>query len=158
MAHPLQKSSQLANHRHVCAHLRSAYISCDQQWGIWSRCGPAFPSMGAPRACYGWLHRLLRKFLPILPQNTPHTLKVVVASRKAEHYIRKHCGQAVEVALGQEFGGQAFSFNDKGFTAVAQQRPALIRQEFVTFDRNGGSFISWPCRATSVSMALLLTM
>ena len=99
-----------------------------------------------------------QSYLKISLFSTPHTLKVVVASRKAEHYIREHCGQAVEVALGQEFGGQAFSFNDKGFTAVAQQRPALIRQEFVTFDRNGGSFISWPCHATSVSIALLLTI
>jgi hypothetical protein len=70
-----------------------------------------------------------------IDHSRPHVVKVVVASRAAEVYVRERYG-FVEVALGKKFGCQAFGFNDKGFTEIVVQRPALIRQELMA-DRNG---------------------
>lgn len=81
-----------------------------------------------------FLDNFMTHYLQI-DHSRPHVVKVVVASRAAEVYVRKKYS-LVEVALGNHFGRQAYSFNQKGFTEIVVQRPALIRQELMA-DRNG---------------------
>jgi rhamnogalacturonan II specific xylosyltransferase len=71
-----------------------------------------------------------RHYLRITEWTVEHPVRVVCTSVAAASHIHRMYGDKIEVAFSSsDVGAQTFGFFDKGFSAVVQERPALIPRE-----------------------------